>query len=94
MKVKGRFGFSDYKMVEFKILRPVRRAHSKLTALDIWTADFGLFKDLLGRELFDKDLEGRGTQESWLIFKDHLLQAQEKFILGKRISVKNTRRHA
>jgi len=64
-------------MVEFKILRAVRRMRSKLATLDFRRADFGLFRDLLGRIQWDKALEGRGTQESWSIFKDHLLQAQE-----------------
>ncbi|GAB0191026.1 hypothetical protein GRJ2_001567900 [Grus japonensis] len=77
VKLKGSLGCSDHEMVEFKILRAVRRAHSKLTTLDFRRADFGLFRDLLGRVPWDKALEGRGPQESWLVFKDHLLQAQE-----------------
>jgi len=75
VKVKGSLGCSDHRMVEFKILRAVRRVHSKLATLDFRRAD-GL-KDLLGRIPWDKALEGRGAQERWLIFKDHLLQAQE-----------------
>lgn len=63
--------------MDFKMLREKRRAHSKLTALDVWIADFGLFEDLLGRVCLDKDIEGRGTQESWFMFEGHLLQAQE-----------------
>ncbi|KFV13722.1 hypothetical protein N340_01198, partial [Tauraco erythrolophus] len=39
-------------------------------------------------------LEGRGVQESWLIFKDHLLQAQEWCIPTKRKSGRKTRRPA
>ncbi|KFP96141.1 hypothetical protein N329_05204, partial [Haliaeetus albicilla] len=62
--------------------------------LDFRRADFGLFRDLLGRILWDKRLEGRGAQESWLIFKDHLLQAQERCIPTKRKSGKNARRPA
>ncbi|GAB0175756.1 hypothetical protein GRJ2_000040800 [Grus japonensis] len=77
IKLKGSLGCSDLEMVEFKILRAARRAHSKLTTLDFRRADFGLFRDLLGRIPWDKVLEGRGAQDSWLIFKDHLLQAQE-----------------
>ncbi|KFW77528.1 hypothetical protein N336_11811, partial [Phalacrocorax carbo] len=69
-------------------------AHSKLTALDFKRADFGFFRDLLGRVPWDKALEGRGDQESWLIFKDHLLQAQERYIPTKRKSGKNARRPA
>ncbi|KFV97213.1 hypothetical protein N327_03267, partial [Fulmarus glacialis] len=69
-------------------------AHGKLTTLDFRRADFGLFRDLFGRVPWDKALEGRGAQESWLIFKDHLLQAQERCIPTKRKSGKNARRPA
>ena len=64
---------TNYEMVEFKILRAMSRACSKLTTLDFRRADFGLFRDLLGKVSWDKALEGRGAQESWLIFKDHHL---------------------
>ncbi|PKU32701.1 hypothetical protein llap_16995 [Limosa lapponica baueri] len=97
VKLKGSLGCSDREMVEFKILpllRAVRRAQSKLATLDFRRADFGLFRDLLGRVPWDKALEGRGAQESWLIFKDHLLQAQERCIPAKRKSGKNARRPA
>ncbi|KFW64479.1 hypothetical protein AS28_12305, partial [Pygoscelis adeliae] len=69
-------------------------AHSKLTTLDFRRADFGLFRDLFGRAPWDKALEGRGAQESRVIFKDHLLQAQELRIPTKRKSSKNARRPA
>ncbi|GAB0208733.1 hypothetical protein GRJ2_003339000 [Grus japonensis] len=94
VKLKGSLGCSDHEMVEFKILRAVRRAHSKLTTLDFRRADFGLFRDLLGRIPWDKALEGRGAQDSWLIFKGHLLQAQERCIPTKRKSGKNAWRPA
>ncbi|KAM9591177.1 uncharacterized protein ACIBXB_006074 isoform 2-T3 [Morphnus guianensis] len=94
VKLKGGLGCSDHEMVEFKILRAARRAHSKLATLDFRRADFGLFRDLLGRVPWDTALEGRGAQESWLIFKDHLLQAQERCIPTKRKSGKNARRPA
>ncbi|GAB0195045.1 hypothetical protein GRJ2_001969800 [Grus japonensis] len=92
VKLTGSLGCSDHEMVEFKILRAARRAHSKLTTLDFRRADFGLFRDLLGRVPWDKALEGRGAQDRWLIFKDHLLQAQERCIPTKRKSGKNTKR--
>ena len=76
VKLKGSLGCSDHEMVEFKILRAVRREHSKLTTLDFRRADFGLFRDLLGRVPWDTALEGRGAQESWLILKGNLLQDQ------------------
>ena len=77
VKLKGSLACSDHEMVEFKILRAVRRTQSKLATLDFRRADFGLFRDLLGGVLRDTALGGRGAQESSLIFKDHLSQAQE-----------------
>jgi len=74
VKLKGSLGCSDHETVEFRILRAARRVHSKLTSLDFRRRDFGLFRDLLGRVPLDKALEARGAQESWLIFKDHLLK--------------------
>ncbi|GAB0181373.1 hypothetical protein GRJ2_000602600 [Grus japonensis] len=63
VKLKGSHGCSDHEMVEFEILRAVRRVHSKLTALDFRGADFALFRDLLGRvpwevEVFKARLDG------------------------------------
>ena len=80
VKIKGNLGCSDHEIVEFRILGARRRVKSKLTTLDFIRAEFGLFNDLLGRLPWDKALEGRGAQESWLIFKDHLLQAQGQSI--------------
>ncbi|GAB0180313.1 hypothetical protein GRJ2_000496600 [Grus japonensis] len=94
VKLKGSLGCSDHEMVEFKILRAARRVHSKLTTLDFRRADFGLFRDLPVRVPWHKSLEGRGTCESWLVFKGHLLQAQERCIPTKRKSDKNARRPA
>lgn len=74
-KPKGSSGCSDHEMVAFKILRAARRTHSRLAALDFRRADFGPFRELLGEVPWDKALEGRGAQESWLLLKDHLLQA-------------------
>ena len=94
MELKGSLGCSDHERVEFKILRAARRAHSKLTTLDFRRADFGLFRDLLYREPWYKGLEGRGAQENWLIFRDHLLQGQDGCVPTKRKSGENTRRPA
>ncbi|GAB0184386.1 hypothetical protein GRJ2_000903900 [Grus japonensis] len=42
VKLKNSLGCSDHEMVEFQMLRTVRRVHSKLTTLDFRRADFGL----------------------------------------------------
>ncbi|KFV03752.1 hypothetical protein N340_10407, partial [Tauraco erythrolophus] len=62
--------------------------------LDFRRADFGCFRYLLARVQWDEALEGREAQESWLIFKDHLLQAQERCIPTKRKTGRKTRRPA
>jgi len=77
-------------MVEFKFLRAARRVHRKFATLDFRGADFGLLRDLLSRVPWDKGLEGRGAQEGCLIFKDHLLQAQERCIPAVKKQGKNT----
>ncbi|KAK4823706.1 hypothetical protein QYF61_005772 [Mycteria americana] len=94
VKLKGSLGCSDHEMAEFKILKEPRKADSKRSTLGFRTAGFGLFRDLLDRVPWDKALEGRWAQGSCLIFKDHLLQTQERCIPTKRKSGKNTRRAA
>ena len=79
-------------MVEFKILRVSERVHSKLATLGFRRADLELFRELLGRVTWEKALEGREAQESWSIFKNHLLLAQKHCILRKRKAGKNARR--
>ena len=49
VKLNGNVGCGDHEMVEFKILRAVRRARSQFATLDFRREDFGLFRDLLGR---------------------------------------------
>ncbi|KAJ7427523.1 hypothetical protein WISP_06092 [Willisornis vidua] len=49
VKLWGKFGCSNHKMVPFENLEAVRRVHSKLVSLDFRRADFGLFRHVLGR---------------------------------------------
>lgn len=74
VKLRGSLGCSDRDMVEFKLLRAARRTNKKLSVLDFRRTDFGLFRDLFGRVPWDK---AREDQQSWLTFKNHLIQAQE-----------------
>ncbi|GAB0177124.1 hypothetical protein GRJ2_000177600 [Grus japonensis] len=94
VKLKGSLGCSGHEMVEFRILRAAKRAHSKLTALDFRRADFGLFRDVLGRVPWDKAFKGREAHDNWLVFRDHVFQAQESCIPTKRKSGENARRPA
>ncbi|GAB0189216.1 mitochondrial enolase superfamily member 1 [Grus japonensis] len=81
-------------MMEFRILCGRSTAISRITTLDFRRANFGLFKDLLGRIPWVKALEGRGVQESWSIFKHHFLQAQDWCIPMSKKSSKGGRRPA
>ena len=60
--LQGSLGCSDHEMVEFNIFRTVRRACSKLTALDFKRAGFGLFRNLLRKVPWDIAIEGRGPK--------------------------------
>lgn len=71
-------GCSDHEMVELKILRAVRKAHSKLTALHFRRAGFCLFRELLIGVQGDKVLQEEDFQDRWFVPKDHSLQAQEQ----------------
>jgi len=65
----------------------------KFATLDFRRTDFQHFRKPLGKVTWEKALEGeRGAQESWSVFKDHLLQAQKQCILRKRKAGKNARR--
>lgn len=50
-------------MEKFKVIWEVRKVHNKFTSLDLKRTDFGLFKNLLGKLPWDKDLGGRVAQE-------------------------------
>lgn len=83
VKLEGHLSFSDHEMVELEILGPVRKGHFKLTTLGFRRVYFGLHRDMFGGVPWDKDLEGRGAQESWVIFEGHILQVQEQCIPRK-----------
>ncbi|PKU43539.1 glycerol kinase [Limosa lapponica baueri] len=62
--------------------------------LKLRRANFNLFKKLLGEIPWFRALEGRGAQESWTIFKYHLLQAEDRCIPNRKKSGKGSRRPA
>lgn len=51
VKIKGKLVCSDHEMMGFNILRAVRMVYRKLSTWDFGKADFGLFRDLLGKVL-------------------------------------------
>ena len=75
VKIRDSLGCSDHEMVKFRVLRGGDKANCRIATLDFRRADFGLFRDLLGRHLWDTVPEKRVYQQIWFIFKDHVLQA-------------------
>ncbi|KAK4810061.1 hypothetical protein QYF61_007225 [Mycteria americana] len=48
--------------------------------MDFWRADFGLFRTLVERVLWETVLKGKGVQEGWTFFKKEALKAQEQAV--------------
>lgn len=58
------------------------KAKSRITTLELRTAAFGLFKDLLRGIAWDTELEKRGAQQCWLICTP--LKALCVLLLGRK----------
>ncbi|KGL74422.1 hypothetical protein N309_09388, partial [Tinamus guttatus] len=65
-----------------------------IATLDFKRANFDLFRELLGGIPWARVLEGKGVQESWLLFKHHFLQAQDPCIPIRKKSRKAGKRPA
>lgn len=78
--IGGRLGLSDHEMIKFSILGEVRKGVSKTTTMDFRRANFGLFRTLVERVLWDTVLKGKGVQEGWTFFKKEVFKAQEHAI--------------
>ena len=89
MKVIGSLGCPDHE-IESRILRGESRSKSKITTLD-FRRDFGVFRDLLEEVPWNNGSGGKRVQESWLLFKDHLLQAQERWSLDHQMTKKSAK---
>lgn len=64
VKVGFNHGCSDHEIMEFRIPREVEKAKSRITTLGFRSTQFALFRDLLGRFLWEMVLEGRRVEES------------------------------
>lgn len=76
-KTGGSLGCSDCALVEFGILRNVGLAKSRVRTLNFQGANFRLFKELMDDISWEAVLRDKGVEESWLLFKNALLGAQE-----------------
>ena len=87
VKVGGSLGCSDNALVKFMISRNVGLAKSGVRILNFRRANFKLFKELLAKIPCDAVLKDKDVEESWLLFKDAFLGAQELSIpLNKKVS--------
>ncbi|RMC08902.1 hypothetical protein DUI87_13896 [Hirundo rustica rustica] len=80
VEVGGRLGHSDHEIIEFSIIGEKRRNINKISTLDFWRADFGLFKRLIQRVPWETVLENKRVQERWVCFKTEILRAQEQTV--------------
>ena len=66
------------------ISRDVGLAKSGVRTLNFGRANFKLYNGLLAKIPWDAVLKDKDVEESWLLFKDALLKAQEVSILLNR----------
>jgi len=59
------------------ILRNTGLIKSRVRTLNVGSVNFRLFKKLLDEISWEAVLRDKGVEESWLLFKDALLGAQE-----------------
>lgn len=63
VEVWDRLDCRDHGMVVFRILRRGSRTKSRIITLGFKRRDFGLFRDLIGRSSWERELERRKVQE-------------------------------
>ena len=79
---------------EFTVLRDMGQAKSKIRMLNFGKASFQLFKELVNKIPWESVLKGKGTEQSWQIFRKAFLRAQELSIPRCRKSGKKGKRPA
>jgi len=77
VKVRGRLGESDHKMLDFSILVEPQREVSRTAPLDFQRADFALLQTRVERVPWEAVQEGMGAQQDWKYFKVLILKVQE-----------------
>ena len=70
-----------YKMLEFSVLGEVRRGVSRTATLDVWMADFGLFRSLVDRVPWESVPKGKGVHEGWTFFMEEVLRCRSRLSL-------------
>ena len=58
----------------------VKREVSKITTMELWRGDFGLFRMLVKSVPWERVLKDKGVQEGCTLFKEEVLKAQEQAV--------------
>lgn len=77
MPIIGSLGCSYRWAVRFNTLKGVRKANGKVQIPGLWQPVFGLLRRVAGGILWKEALKGKEAWDSWEVFKDNHLQAQE-----------------
>jgi len=77
VKIGVSLGCGDHALVKFMISRNMGLAKSGIRTLKFGRVNFRLFKELLAKISWDAVLKDKDVEESWLLFKDAFLRAQE-----------------
>ena len=86
VNIGSSLGCSNHVLLEFVISRDVGLTMVGVRTLNFGRANFKLFNGLLAKIPRDAVLKDKDVEESWLLFKDDLLKAQEVSIpLNKKV---------
>ena len=77
VKIGDSLGCSEHALVGFVIWRNAGLAKSRGRTLNFKRAKFQLLEEVLDGISWETVLEGRGREQSWQLFRDSLLRAQE-----------------
>ena len=66
-------------VVSYEVLRYLAPGGTS-KSMDFWKANFGLFRMMVERVLWETVLKGKGVQKGWTFFKEEALKAQEQAV--------------
>jgi len=78
--IGGCVWLSNHEMIEFLVRGEVKRGASKITTMDFWRANFGLFRMLVEKVAWERVLKGKGVQAGWTFCSEEVLKAQEQAV--------------
>jgi len=77
IRIEGCLVCRERAVAEFKLLRDTKQAKSKIRMLNFREANFQLFRESANRSPWQLVFKDQGVEQSWQIFKEAFLRAQE-----------------